>query len=92
VSYFIPTLLASAKNKQHKSNNLVNQLALSSSSLNYPLRFVNAILPIQMRLLHNALSQATPIDVRLNQAFSLKELLSAVQDAKNTTPGPDNIC
>jgi len=29
---------------------------------------------------------------RLNQAFSLKELLSAVQDTKNTTSGPDNIC
>jgi len=31
------------------------------------------------------------IDPRLNQAFS-QELLSAVQDSKNTTPGPDNIC
>jgi len=42
--------------------------------------------------LRNALSQATPIDPRLNQAFLLKELLSAVQESKNTTPGLDNIC
>ena len=62
-SCFIPTLLAqdiSAKNKQHKSNILANQFALSSSSLNYPPCFVNVILPVQTRLSHNALSQATP--------------------------------
>jgi len=90
-SYFIPTLLAqgiSAKSKQHKSNILANQFALCSSSLNYPPRFVNVIQPIQTRLLRNALSQATPIDPRLNQAFSL---LSTVQVSTNTTPGPDNI-
>jgi len=46
-SYFIPTLHAqgiSAKNKQHKSNMLTNQFALSSSCLNYPPRFVNVTL------------------------------------------------
>jgi len=94
-SCFISTLLAqgiSAKNKQHKSNVLANQFALSSSSANYPSRFVNVFLPIKTRLLRQELSLATPIDPRINQAFTLKELISAVQDAKNTTPGPDNIC
>jgi len=46
---FIPTLLAqgiSATNKQHKSNVLANQFVLSSSSANYPSRFVNVFLPI----------------------------------------------
>ena len=77
----------SAKNRQHKSNILANEFALSSSSLNHPPCFVNVILPIQTRLSHSALSQATPVDPRLNQAFSLKELLFAVQDSKkNTTP------
>ena len=28
----------------------------------------------------------------LNQAFSTNELLSAISDTENTTPGPDNIC
>jgi len=93
--YFIPALLEqgiSAKNKQHKSNTVANKFAPSSSSVNYPPRFVNVILPIRTRLLQNALSHATPSDPRLNQAFSLEKLPSAVQDSKNTTPGPDNIC
>ena len=80
------------KNKPHKSNMLANQFTLSSSCLNYPPRFVNVTLPIQMRLLRNAMSQTTPIDPALNQAFSINELLSAINDTKNTTPGPDNIC
>ena len=67
---------------------LGNQFALSSSCLNYPPRFVNATLPIETRLLRNA----TPIDTDLNQDFSINELLSAINDTKNTTPGPDNIC
>jgi len=33
-----------------------------------------------------------PIDTHLNQAFSLNELLSAINDTKNTATGPDNIC
>ena len=93
--YFIPTLHAqgiSAKNKQHKSNMLANQFALSSSCLNYPPRFVNVTLPIQTRLLRNAMSHATPIHPDLSQAFSINELLSATNDTKNTTPGRDNIC
>jgi len=36
--------------------------------------------------------QATPIDPAPNQAFSINERLSAINDTKNTTPGPDNIC
>ena len=91
----IPTLHAqgiSAKNKQHKSNMLANQFALSSSFLNYPPRFVNVTLPIQTRLLRNAMSHATQIDPTLNQAFSIDELLSVINDTKNTTPGPHNIC
>jgi len=93
--YFIPTLHAqgvSAKNKQHKSNMLANQFALSSSCLNYPQRFVNVTLPIQTPLLRNAMSHTTPIDPDLNQDFFINELLSAINDTKNTTPGPDNIC
>jgi len=82
----------SAKNKQHKSNVLANQFALSSTSANYPPRFVNVFLPIKTRLMHQELSLATPIDPRINQTFTLKELISAVQDAKNTAPGPDNLC
>jgi len=42
--------------------------------------------------MHQELSLATPIDPRINQTFTLKELISAVQDAKNTAPGPDNLC
>jgi len=38
------------------------------------------------------MSHTTPIDPALNQAFSVNELLSAINDTKNTTPGPDNIC
>jgi len=34
----------------------------------------------------------TPIDPALNQAFSINELLSAINDTKNTTTGQDNIC
>jgi len=49
-------------------------------------------LPIKTRLLRQELSLATPIDPRINQAFTLKELISAVQDAKNTTPRPDSSC
>jgi len=71
---------------------LTNQSALSSSCLNYPPRFVNVTLPIQTRLLRNAMSHMTPIDPDLNQDFSINELLSANNDTKNTTPGPDNIC
>jgi len=82
-----------SKNKQHKSNMLANQLDLSSSCLNYyPPRFVNVTLPIQTRLLRNAMSHTTPIDPDLNQDFSINELLSAINDTKNTTSGPDNIC
>ena len=94
-SYFIPTLHAqgiSAKNKQYKSNMLANQFPLYSSCINYPPRFVNVTLRIQTRLLRNAMSHTTPIDPALNQAFSINELLSAINDTKNTTPGPDNIC
>jgi len=94
-SYFIPTLHAqgiSVKNKQHKSNKLANQFALSSSCLNYPPRFVNVTLTIQTRLLRNPMSHTTPIDPALNQDFSINELLSTISDTKNTTPGPDNIC
>ena len=94
-SYFIPTLHVqdiSAKNKQHKSNMLANQFALSSSCTNYPPRFVNVTLPIQTQLLLNAMSHRTSIDPGLNQAFTINELLSAINDTKNTTPGPDNIC
>ena len=61
---FIPTLLAqgiSAKNKQHKSNVLANQFALSSSSANYPPRFVNVFLPMKTRILRQELSLMTPI-------------------------------
>jgi len=92
---FIPTLLAqgiSAKNKQHKSNVLANQFALSSSSANYRPRFVNVFLPTKTRLLPQEFFLATPIDPRVNQAFTLEELISAVQDAKNTTPRADNLC
>jgi len=92
---FIPTLLAqgiSGKNEQHKSNALANQFGLSSSLVDYPSRFVNVFLAINTRLLQHELSLSTPIDPRLNQAFTLKELISAVQEAKNTTPGPDNLC
>ena len=92
---FIPTLLAqgiSAKNKQHKSNVLGNQFALSSSSANYPPRYVNVFLPIKARLLRQELSIATPNDAQINQAFTLKDVISAVEDTKNTTPGPDNLC
>jgi len=92
---FIPTLLAqgiSAKNTQQKSNVLANPFALSSNSANYPPRFVDVFLPSKTRLLRQELSLATPIVPRKNQAFTLKELISAVQDAKNTTPGPDNLC
>jgi len=71
---------------------LANQFTLSSSCPNYQPRFVNVILPIQTRLLRNAMSHMTPIDPDLNQAFSINELLSAINDTKNTTPGPDNIC
>jgi len=78
--------------QQHKANMLANQFALSSSCLNYPPRFVNVILPIQTQLLQNPMSHSTPIDPALNQAFSIEELLSAINDIKNTTPGPDNIC
>ena len=70
---------------------LANQFALSSSCLNYPPRFVNVTLPIQTWLLRNAMSHTTPIDPALNQAFSINELLSAINDTENTTPGPD-IC
>jgi len=38
------------------------------------------------------MSHTTPIDPALNQAFSINELLSAFNDAKNTTPGPNIIC
>jgi len=48
--------------------------------------------PIQTRLLQNAMSHTTPIDPDLNQAFSINDLLSAINDTKNTAPGPDNIC
>jgi len=71
---------------------LANQFALSSSCLNYPPRFVNVTLPIQTRLLRNAMSHTTPIDPDLNQDFSINELLSAINDTKNTAPGLDNIC
>ena len=94
-SYFIPTLHAqgiSAKNKKHKFNMLANQFALSSSCLNYPPRFVNVTLPIQTRLLWNAMSHSTTSDLAINQVFSINELLSAINDTKNTTPGTDNIC
>jgi len=64
----------SAKNKQHKSNVLANQFALSSSSANYPLCFVNVIVPIKTRLLRQELSLATPIDPRINQPLPLKNL------------------
>jgi len=87
--YFIPTLHAqgiSAKNKQHKSNMLTNQFALSSRCLNYPPRFLNVSLPMKTRLLHHALSHAMPIDTHLNQAFSLNELLSAIKDTVATSP------
>ena len=53
---------------------------------------MNVTLPIQTRLLRNAMSHTTPIDPALNQAFSIDELLSAINDTKNTAPGPDNIC
>jgi len=89
----IPTLLAqciSVKNKKHKSNVLTNQFALSSSSANYPPRFVNVFLPVKTRLLQQELSLASPIDPRINQA--IKERISAVQDSTNTTPRPDNLC
>ena len=92
---FIPTLLAqdiSAKNKQHKSNVLANQFALSCSSANYPSRFVNVFLPAKTGLLRQELSLATPIDPQIYQAFTLKELISAVQDPKDITPGRDNVC
>jgi len=82
-SYFIPMLHAqgiSAKNKQHKSNMLANQFALSSSCLNYPPRFVNVTLPLQTRPLRNAMFHTKPIDPALNQAFSINELLSAIND------------
>jgi len=82
----------SAKNKQHKSNVLANHFALSSSSAKYPPRFVNVFLPIKTRLLQHELSLATPFDPRINRAFTLKERISAVRNAKNTTPGSDNIC
>jgi len=82
----------SAKNKQHKSNMLSNQFALSSSCLNYPPLFVNVTLQIQTRLLRNAMSHTKTIDPALNQAFSINELLSAINDTKNTTPGPEDIC
>jgi len=48
-------------------------------------------LPSKTQLLRQELSLATRIVPRINQAFTLKELISAVQDAKNTTPGPDNL-
>jgi len=38
------------------------------------------------------MSHTTPIDPDLNQDFSINKLLSAINDTKNTTPGPDNIC
>ena len=50
--------------------------------------FVNVTLPIQTRLLRNAMSHTTPID----RLFPLNELLSAIHDTENTTPGPDSIC
>jgi len=71
---------------------LANQFALSSSCLNYPPRFVNVTLPIQTRLLRNAMSYTTTINPGLNQAFSINDLLSAINDTKNTTSRPDNIC
>jgi len=71
---------------------LANQLALSNSCLNYPLRFVNVTLPIQTQLLWNVMSHTTPIDPDLNQDFSINQLLSAINDTKNITQGPDNIC
>jgi len=49
---FIPTLLAqgiSAKNKQHKSNVLANQFALSSSSANYPPRIYTIHMTIALK-------------------------------------------
>ena len=76
-----------SKNKQHKSNMLANQLDLSSSCLNYyPPRFVNVTLPIQTRLLRNAMSHTTPIDPDLNQDFSINELLSAINDVRTLHP------
>jgi len=81
----------SANNNQHKSKVLANQFALFNT-LNYPPRFVNVFLLNITGFLQHALSHATPIDPRLNQPFSLTELLSAVQDTINTTPGPDNTC
>jgi len=71
---------------------LANQFALSNSCLNYPPRFVNVTLPIQTRLLRNAISHTMPIDPDLNQAFSMNELHSAINDTKNTTPRLENIC
>jgi len=68
-----------------KINN-TNPTCSQTSSL-YPQRFVKVTLPIQTRLLRNA---TLPIQTRL--AFSINELLSAINDTKNTTPGPDNIC
>ena len=38
------------------------------------------------------MSYPLPQDTQHNQAFSIDELLSALKDAKNTTPGLDNIC
>ena len=73
--YFIPTVRAqgiSAKNNQHKSNILASHFALSSSSLNYPLRFVNVFLSNKTGLCNMHCPMRHPLIQRLNQAFSLK--------------------
>jgi len=38
------------------------------------------------------MSHSTTSDLAINQVFSINELLSAINDTKNTTPGTDNIC
>ena len=94
-SHRIPTLVAngiSGKNSQHKANILAHQIVLPSSSSNYTPHFVNSTLPKNGQNLHLTLSHPLSKDTRLNQAFSIVELLSALKDTKNTTPGLNNIC
>jgi len=93
--HHIPTLVAngiSGKNNQHKANILANQFALSSSFSNDTALFVNSILPAKKQYLQHTLSHILLKDTRLNQAFSYKELISAIKESKNTAPGLDTIC
>jgi len=86
--HHIPTLVAngiSGKNNQHKANMLANKFVLSSSASNYTPHFVNSTLPKKERNLQHTLSHPLLQDTRLNQAFSIDELLCSQRYKKYYT-------